>query len=61
MNHTDRMAFTGDALLIRACGRTDFQEGRSVINSNLFYIDLHFVTCREDQGSGRECIAKECK
>ena len=23
----DRMAFTGDALLIRGCGRTDFQEG----------------------------------
>ncbi|KAL9978361.1 hypothetical protein ACROYT_G015862 [Oculina patagonica] len=27
VNHADRMAFTGDALLIRACGRTDFQEG----------------------------------
>uniref|UniRef100_A0A914V4W4 Persulfide dioxygenase ETHE1, mitochondrial n=1 Tax=Plectus sambesii TaxID=2011161 RepID=A0A914V4W4_9BILA len=25
--HEDRMAFTGDALLIRGCGRTDFQEG----------------------------------
>ncbi len=24
---TDGMAFTGDALLIRGCGRTDFQEG----------------------------------
>ena len=23
------MAFTGDALLIRGCGRTDFQEGSS--------------------------------
>ena len=22
------MAFTGDAVLIRGCGRTDFQEGR---------------------------------
>ncbi len=26
---TDGMAFTGDALLIRGCGRTDFQEGDS--------------------------------
>lgn len=43
MNHTDRMAFTGDALLIRACGRTDFQEGRSVLNSYFLYIDI-FVT-----------------
>jgi len=25
--HNARMAFTGDALLIRGCGRTDFQEG----------------------------------
>lgn len=22
------MAFTGDALLVRGCGRTDFQEGK---------------------------------
>ncbi|CAJ0569012.1 unnamed protein product, partial [Mesorhabditis spiculigera] len=27
VHHGGRMAFTGDALLIRACGRTDFQEG----------------------------------
>jgi len=27
VSHPERMAFTGDALLIRACGRTDFQEG----------------------------------
>lgn len=25
--HEGKMAFTGDALLIRACGRTDFQQG----------------------------------
>jgi hypothetical protein len=24
---TNKMAFTGDALLIRGCGRTDFQQG----------------------------------
>lgn len=27
--HLDNMLFTGDALLIRGCGRTDFQEGSS--------------------------------
>lgn len=27
MSHKEGMAFTGDALLIRGCGRTDFQEG----------------------------------
>ncbi|XP_031550199.1 persulfide dioxygenase ETHE1, mitochondrial-like [Actinia tenebrosa] len=27
VSHANKMAFTGDALLIRACGRTDFQEG----------------------------------
>jgi len=27
VSHTGRMAFTGDALLIRGCGRTDFQDG----------------------------------
>lgn len=25
--HEERMAFTGDALLVRGCGRTDFQQG----------------------------------
>lgn len=27
VNHNSKLAFTGDALLIRGCGRTDFQEG----------------------------------
>lgn len=31
------MAFTGDALLIRGCGRTDFQEG----NSKTLYESVH--------------------
>ena len=31
VDHASRLAFTGDALLIRACGRTDFQEGMSLI------------------------------
>lgn len=29
VNDDNRFAFTGDALLIRGCGRTDFQEGSS--------------------------------
>lgn len=29
VSHEQGMAFTGDALLIRGCGRTDFQEGSS--------------------------------
>ena len=32
VDHISRVAFTGDALLIRACGRTDFQEGMGVAN-----------------------------
>ncbi|VDK37053.1 unnamed protein product [Anisakis simplex] len=27
VSHDHRMLFTGDALLIRGCGRTDFQQG----------------------------------
>ncbi|XP_071525512.1 persulfide dioxygenase ETHE1, mitochondrial-like isoform X2 [Panulirus ornatus] len=29
VSHVEKFAFTGDALLIRGCGRTDFQEGSS--------------------------------
>lgn len=35
--HDKEMAFTGDALLIRGCGRTDFQEG----NSETLYESVH--------------------
>jgi sulfur dioxygenase len=35
--HEDRMAFTGDALLIRGCGRTDFQQG----NPGVLYDSVH--------------------
>ncbi|CAD5125093.1 DgyrCDS13334 [Dimorphilus gyrociliatus] len=35
--HDGEMAFTGDALLIRGCGRTDFQEG----NSETLYNSVH--------------------
>jgi sulfur dioxygenase len=33
----ERMAFTGDTLLIRGCGRTDFQEG----NAHTLYQSVH--------------------
>lgn len=35
--HENGMAFTGDALLVRGCGRTDFQEG----NSSTLYESVH--------------------
>jgi len=35
--HDKKMAFTGDALLIRGCGRTDFQQG----NSERLYESVH--------------------
>jgi len=37
VNHGSRMAFTGDALLIRGCGRTDFQGG----SSHTLYHSIH--------------------
>jgi sulfur dioxygenase len=35
--HEKKMAFTGDALLIRGCGRTDFQQG----DSGVLYDAVH--------------------
>ncbi len=35
--HQERMAFTGDALLIRACGRTDFPQGWVEIIQGVFF------------------------
>eukprot|EP00794_Sanderia_malayensis_P016652 gene16652-18342_t len=37
VDHECRRAFTGDALLIRACGRTDFQQG----DPRLLYDSVH--------------------
>ena len=38
VDHINRAAFTGDALLIRACGRTDFQQGeRKTVLSSCSY------------------------
>lgn len=35
--HQKSMAFTGDAVLIRGCGRTDFQQG----NPSTLYESVH--------------------
>lgn len=32
-NYEERFALTGDTLLIRACGRTDFQQGINKIEN----------------------------
>lgn len=45
--HKKGMVFTGDALLIRGCGRTDFQEGSSAVlydsvHTQIFSLPHHF-------------------
>jgi sulfur dioxygenase len=37
VNHKSKMVFTGDALLIRGCGRTDFQQG----SADKLYESIH--------------------
>jgi sulfur dioxygenase len=37
ISHKSKLVFTGDALLIRGCGRTDFQQG----NSETLYDSIH--------------------
>ncbi len=36
-DHKNKFVFTGDALLIRGCGRTDFQQG----NAKTLYDSVH--------------------
>ncbi|CAK8693970.1 unnamed protein product [Clavelina lepadiformis] len=45
--HEHEMAFTGDALLIRGCGRTDFQQGSpsvlfESVHSQIFSLPKHY-------------------
>ena len=45
--HEQGIAFTGDALMIRLCGRTDFQEGNPAtlydsVHSQIFTLPDHF-------------------
>lgn len=46
--HENHMAFTGDALLIRGCGRTDFQQGDSgklydAVHGKILSLPSHFL------------------
>ncbi|EDO29820.1 predicted protein, partial [Nematostella vectensis] len=41
VDHAHRMAFTGDALLVRACGRTDFQQGMARSDATVLYKSIH--------------------
>jgi len=46
--HEQGIAFTGDALLIRGCGRTDFQEGDpkvlfEMVHSKIFSLPDNFT------------------
>lgn len=48
VDHSNEMAFTGDALLIRSCGRTDFQQGSSStlydsVHSKILSLPSHFL------------------
>ncbi|CAL4128436.1 unnamed protein product, partial [Meganyctiphanes norvegica] len=48
VSHAESMAFTGDALLIRGCGRTDFQEGSATklydsVHSQIFTLPSNYL------------------
>ena len=67
-NGTQRMVFTGDALLIDACGRTDFQSGdaralyRSITRKLFTLPDETLVYPAHDyEGRFVSCIAQEKK
>lgn len=66
--HEKGMAFTGDALLIRKCGRTDFQQGDprklyEVVHSKIFSLPDHFLLYPGHDYSGQlvTTVAEEKK
>ncbi|CAJ0958374.1 unnamed protein product, partial [Mesorhabditis belari] len=66
VNHRNRMAFTGDALLIRACGRTDFQQGDSrklykSVTTQIFSLpdDYSLFVGHNYDGIGETTVAEE--
>ena len=66
VNHAEGMVFTGDTLLIRGCGRTDFQQGDArrlyqSVHEQLFSLpDGTFVYPGHDyQGRTRSTIGEE--
>jgi len=58
--HEGRMVFTGDTLLIRGCGRTDFQDGSSEklyksVHSQLFTLPEDFTVYPAHDYKGMTC------
>lgn len=56
------MAFTGDTLLIRGCGRTDFQEGDPTtlyhsIHKNIFTLPDHYLLYPAHDYKGVMCTS----
>lgn len=57
--HEGSCVFTGDALLIRGCGRTDFQQGSSdrlysSVHSKLFTLPDHYKVYPAHDYKGKE-------
>lgn len=66
--YVDGIVFTGDTLLIRGCGRTDFQEGDAAslydsVNQKLFILDDNTIVYPAHDYNGRtwSTIAEEKK
>jgi sulfur dioxygenase len=57
--HDGSSVFTGDSLLIRGCGRTDFQQGSSdklytSIHERIFTLPDHFTVYPGHDYTGRD-------
>ena len=58
-----KLVFTGDALLIRGCGRTDFQQGNSEelydsVHKKIFSLPDDFVILPGHDYKGKSCLLK---
>uniref|UniRef100_A0A7M5WW70 Persulfide dioxygenase ETHE1, mitochondrial n=1 Tax=Clytia hemisphaerica TaxID=252671 RepID=A0A7M5WW70_9CNID len=66
VNYEERIAMTGDTLLIRACGRTDFQQGDpemlyESVHSKIFLLpeDFHLYPAHDYKGHHVTTVAEE--
>lgn len=64
--HTERIAFTGDTVLIRGCGRTDFQEGSAEklyqnVHEKIFTLpdDYHLYPAHDYKGQMVTSVGEE--
>lgn len=64
--HSHALLFTGDCLLIRGCGRTDFQQGAAVtlfrsITEQIFTLPDHFLIypAHDYQGRAQSSVGEE--